>query len=109
MGGTEFMAQVARAAAGLWSWSGDPGSADRWRHVADRCQDDTAVSAARGDHLKDQVLAELIVDDEHAQVAQRPEDGALRVGGACRHENGFAAGIRGISAVIRRPGTLATP
>ncbi|MGW3075121.1 hypothetical protein [Kitasatospora sp. NPDC001132] len=109
VGGTEFMAQVARAAAGLWMWSGDPDSADRWRRVADRCQDDTAVSAARGDRLKDQVLAELIVDDEHAQVSQDPEGSALRIGGACRHENGSAMGIRGISAVIRRPETLATP
>ncbi|MER5681081.1 hypothetical protein ABT081_29570 [Streptomyces sp. NPDC002238] len=106
VGGTEFMAQVARAAAGLWTWSGDPDSADRWRHVADRCQDETAVSEARGDRLKDRVLAELIVDDEHAQVAQRSDDGALRVGGACRHESGFAAGFRGISAVLRRPDTL---
>ncbi|MFJ7775035.1 hypothetical protein [Streptomyces yangpuensis] len=109
MGGTEFMAQVARAAAGLWTWSGDPDSADRWRHVADRCQDDTAVSAARGDRLKDQVLAELIVDDEHARVAQGSDDGALRVGGARQHKSGFAAGFRGISAVIRRPDTLAVP
>ncbi|MEU5521333.1 hypothetical protein ABZ759_11810 [Streptomyces sp. NPDC047860] len=109
VGGTEFMALVARAAAGLWMWSGDPDSADRWRRVADRCQDNTAVSAARGDRLKDQVLAELIVDDEHAQVPQSPEDSALRIGGACRHENGSAVGIRGISAVIRRPETLATP
>ncbi|MFJ5684299.1 hypothetical protein [Streptomyces sp. NPDC093099] len=109
VGGTELMAQVALSAAGLWTWSGDPDSADRWRRVADRCQDDTAVSAARGDRLKDQVLAELIVDDEHAQVEQAPEDGALRVGGACRHEDGFAAGIRGISAVIRRPDTLVAP
>ncbi|MEU9486919.1 hypothetical protein AB0D83_25150 [Streptomyces decoyicus] len=109
VGGTEFMAQVARASAGLWMWSGDPDSADRWRRVADRCQDNTAVSAARGDRLKDQVLAELIVDDEHAQVPEGPEDSALRVGGACRHENGSAVGIRGISAVIRRPETLTTP
>ncbi|MFI1481886.1 hypothetical protein [Streptomyces sp. NPDC020747] len=111
VGGTEFMAQVARAAAGLWMWSGDPDSADRWRRVADRCQDNTAVSAARGDHLKDQdqVLAELIVDDEHAQVPQGSEGNALRIGGACRHENGSAVGIRGISAVIRRPEALAMP
>lgn len=109
VGGTEFMALVARAAAGLWMWSGDPDSADRWRRVADRCQDNTAVSAARGDRLKDQVLAELIVDDEHAQVPQSPEDRALRIGGACRHEDGSAVGIRGISAVIRQPETLATP
>ncbi|PNG93447.1 hypothetical protein [Streptomyces malaysiensis] len=108
VGGTEFMAQVARAAAGLWMWSSDPDSADRWRRVADRCQDNTAVSAARGDHLKDQVLAELIVDDEHAQVPQGRENSALRIGGACWHENGSAVGIRGISAVIRRPETLAT-
>lgn len=105
MGGSEFMAQVARAAAGLWAWCGDPDSADRWRHVADRCQDDTAVSDARGDSLKDHVRAELIVDDEHAQVPQSPENGDLRVGGTCRHENGFAAGIRGISAAIRHPDT----
>jgi hypothetical protein len=109
MGGTEFMAQVARAAAGLWMWSGDLDSADRWRRVADRCQDNTAVSAARGERLKDQVLAELIVDDEHAQVPHGSEGSALRIGGACRHENGSAMGIRGISAVIRRPETFATP
>ncbi|MFB7559800.1 hypothetical protein [Streptomyces brevispora] len=109
VGGTEFMAQVARAAAGLWTWSGDPDSADRWRRVADRCQDDTAVSAARGDRLKDQVLAELIVDDEHAQVTQGSEDDSLRVGSTCRHENGFAAGIRGISVAIRHPMTAAMP
>ncbi|MFE2721898.1 hypothetical protein [Kitasatospora sp. NPDC059327] len=109
IGGTEFMAQVARAAAGLWTWSGDQDSADRWRRVANRCQDDTAVSAARGDLLKDQVLAELIVDDEHAQVLQGSQANALRIGGARRHENGSAAGIRGISAVIRHPETLTIP
>ncbi|WP_406297467.1 hypothetical protein OG948_17525 [Embleya sp. NBC_00888] len=109
MGGTEFMAQVARAAAGLWTWSGDSYSADRWRRVADRCQDDTAVFAARGDRCKDYVLAELIVDDEHAQVAQGPDDNAVWIGGACQHENGSATGIRGISAVIRRPDTVAAP
>ncbi|KIX79836.1 hypothetical protein SF12_01975 [Streptomyces sp. MBRL 601] len=110
VGGTEFMAQVARAAAGLWMWSGDPDCADRWRRVANRCQDDTAVSAARrGPLRKGLVLAELIVDDEHAQGTQRSEDGVLRTGGTCRHETGFAAGIRGISAVIRRPETLAAP
>ncbi|SEO94494.1 phospholipase D-like domain-containing protein [Actinacidiphila rubida] len=109
LGGTEFMAQVARAAAGLWMWTGDPDSADRWRRVADRCQDDAAVSAARGDRLSYQVLAELIVDDEHAQVPASPESATLRIGGAHRHENGSAVGIRGISAVIRRPDTLATP
>ncbi|MFD0057255.1 hypothetical protein ACFVHR_26440 [Streptomyces sp. NPDC127168] len=108
--GTEFMAQAARAAAGLWMWSGDPDCADRWRRVANRCQDDTAVSAARRGRLRnDAVLAELIVDDEHAQGPQRSEDGALRTGGTCRHETGFATGIRGISAVIRRPETLTTP
>lgn len=110
VGGTEFMAQVARAAAGLWMWSGDPDCVERWRRVANRCQDDTAVSAARGGPLrKDLVLAEPIVDDEHAQGPQGSEDDALRTGGTCLHETGFAAGIRGVSAVIRRPETLATP
>ncbi|MFF4260239.1 hypothetical protein ACFY1L_54820 [Streptomyces sp. NPDC001663] len=109
VGGTEFMAQVARAAAGLWMWSGDPDSADRWRRVADRCQDNTAVAAARGDSLKDQVVAELIVDDEHAQVSRGAEGSGLRIGGTCRHEDGSAVGIRGISAVIRRPEALAIP
>ncbi|MGM9348474.1 hypothetical protein [Streptomyces salinarius] len=102
MGGSEFMAQVARAAAGLWAWSGDSDSADRWRRVADRCQDATAVSAARGDRLRDQVLAELVVDDEHARDAQSLEAGELRAGGIYQHNTGIAAGIRGISVRIRR-------
>jgi hypothetical protein len=109
VGGSEFMAQVARAAAGLWMWSGDPDSADRWRRVADHCQDAAAVSAARGDRLNYQVLAELIVDDEHAQAPASQESTTLRIGGACRHKHGAAVGIRGISAVIRRPKALATP
>ncbi|CAM5367565.1 putative protein OS=Streptomyces lavendulae subsp. lavendulae OX=58340 GN=SLAV_07775 PE=4 SV=1 [Streptomyces lavendulae subsp. lavendulae] len=107
--GTEFMAQVARAAAGLWTWSDDPDSADRWRRVADLCQDDTAVSDARGDDVEDQVLAELIVDDEHARIPREGDAGALRIGGSRRHENGPAAGIRGISAVIRRQEGRGTP
>jgi hypothetical protein len=69
--GSAFLAEVARAAAGLWRWSGDSDSeaADRWRRVADRCQDQAAISAVADGAEPGLVEATLVVDDEHASLA----------------------------------------
>ncbi|MET9880701.1 hypothetical protein ABZZ36_39785 [Actinacidiphila glaucinigra] len=100
--GSEFMAQVARAAGGLWVWSGAPESADRWRRVAEQCQDDAALETVRGGGDESQVPAELIVDDEHAGVMGAPPGDNVYFGGANRRDQGAAVGIRGVTVAMRR-------
>ncbi|RST13543.1 hypothetical protein E2C00_08735 [Streptomyces sp. WAC05374] len=110
LGGSEFMAQLARAAAGLWAWSGDPDSADRWRRVAIRCQDATAIASARGNGAKDQVPVELIVDDEHTgMVNARSDEEYAYFGAAHRHDDGLTVGVRGLTVVLRRADTYPAP
>ena len=102
LGGSEFMAQVARAAAGLWVWGSDPDSAERWRSVANKCQDDTALESIRGGGIENQVSAELIVDDEHAAIVHAKTDAdTVYVGRSIPHEEGPSAGIRGITVALR--------
>lgn len=102
MGGSEFMAQVARAAAGLWVWGSQPDSAERWRSVANQCQEDNALESIRGEGIENQVSAELIIDNEHAAIVHaKPDADTIYIGRSIQHEGGPSAGIRGISVAMR--------
>ncbi|WP_406478103.1 hypothetical protein [Streptomyces sp. NBC_01615] len=100
--GSELMGHVARAAGGLWVWSGVSESADRWRRVAEQCQDAVALETARGGDAASQVPAELIVDDEHAGIMGAPPGDTLYFGGTSRRDQGAAIGIRGVTVAMRR-------
>lgn len=102
LGGSEFMAQVARAAAGLWVWGSQPDSAERWRSVANQCQEANALESIRGESIENQVSAELIIDNEHAAIVHaKPDADTIYIGRSIHHEEGSSAGIRGITVALR--------
>jgi hypothetical protein len=75
LGGYDFGASIARVAASLWNRLSDQAAADRWRRVAEVCQDTAALIAARDEGPLHMVDAELLVDADHAG-AMKTSDGS---------------------------------
>lgn len=101
---------LGRAVGSLWSGSSAmdrdfAGSAERWRRLASAAEERAAALevAQPTTSSPDETSAELLVDDEHAEIGQEREGLAL-VGGHFADPDAGPGGARGLTLRLTDPG-----